>query len=629
MAKETIEVEIKGNTKSATKDVKEYVMTLDEINAKVKEQKQILHELKGEEIKLKQARAGMNDYERSLTGIDKKIEHISLSIKDQTHAVKGLTDQQKEATKAEKENNKEAKESIGNFQFMGVSLNSIKKSFSQIIPTARAMFSTIKAGIMSTGIGALIIAVTSLMAAFKRSEKGQEKFQRIMAGIGAVTNQLMDTVADFGEAIMAAFTNPMTALKSFKDGLINFFKDPLGSTIAVVSKTTAAVKTFVDETVKEVDAMVAVTKARQKAHHIQRQLQIDRAKADREINDIRLQAEDRENKSATERIELLRKAQAIEEDITNKEIRAKRILIEAQRKEMAQGKNTIEDKDKLAQLQAELIQLDTKKLRSQRLLQTQITTAVNEEKAQKEEDKKQKDADIKEAEDRAKKEAEILLALQQENTLALIEDMHTRALAELKIQEDKELASAELLENSELVKDEIRKKFARQRGVIEQKQADDEIKLEKQVLDAKKGLGKQGLKLVETLAGEGSAVGKAAAIASATMSGVESVQNAFTTAQKSPITVGFPAYPFVQAGLAGAFSAVQLAKIVSGGGGGASGGGGGGGAAAAAAPAPQMMSGAFELSGVTEPEPVKAFVVTDEMTNSQNQLANIRRRATI
>ena len=61
------------------------------------------------------------------------------------------------------------------------------------------------------------------------------------------------------------------------------------------------------------------------------------------------------------------------------------------------------------------------------------------------------------------------------------------------------------------------------------------------------------------------------------------------------------------------------------------GGGGGGGASAggAATPAPQMMSGAFELGGGIAPEPVKAFVVTDEMTNSQDQLANIRRRATI
>jgi hypothetical protein len=58
-------------------------------------------------------------------------------------------------------------------------------------------------------------------------------------------------------------------------------------------------------------------------------------------------------------------------------------------------------------------------------------------------------------------------------------------------------------------------------------------------------------------------------------------------------------------------------------------GGGGGNVAAASAPAPQMMSGAFELSGGVAPEPTRAYVVTDEMTNSQNQLANIRRRATI
>ena len=62
---------------------------------------------------------------------------------------------------------------------------------------------------------------------------------------------------------------------------------------------------------------------------------------------------------------------------------------------------------------------------------------------------------------------------------------------------------------------------------------------------------------------------------------------------------------------------------------GAGGGGGGGGGAAVAAPAPQMMSGAFEIQGGVKPEPTRAYVVTDEMTNSQNQLANIRRRATI
>ena len=93
---------------------------------------------------------------------------------------------------------------------------------------------------------------------------------------------------------------------------------------------------------------------------------------------------------------------------------------------------------------------------------------------------------------------------------------------------------------------------------------------------------------------------------------------------------------FAQGGIAGfatgaaviAAGLANVAKIYSTPVGG-SGGGGGGGTAAPATPAPQMMSGAFDISGGTEPDALRAYVVTDEMTNSQNQLANIRRRATI
>ena len=64
-----------------------------------------------------------------------------------------------------------------------------------------------------------------------------------------------------------------------------------------------------------------------------------------------------------------------------------------------------------------------------------------------------------------------------------------------------------------------------------------------------------------------------------------------------------------------------------------SGGGGGGGsvsaAIAAATPRTTIASGAFTLDGGTEPEPARAYVVSDDITNSQNKLANIRRRATI
>ena len=48
-----------------------------------------------------------------------------------------------------------------------------------------------------------------------------------------------------------------------------------------------------------------------------------------------------------------------------------------------------------------------------------------------------------------------------------------------------------------------------------------------------------------------------------------------------------------------------------------------------APPAPEMMSGSFTLGGSEEVEPARAYVVSDDITNNQNKLAIIRRRATI
>ena len=56
-------------------------------------------------------------------------------------------------------------------------------------------------------------------------------------------------------------------------------------------------------------------------------------------------------------------------------------------------------------------------------------------------------------------------------------------------------------------------------------------------------------------------IGKAMRYASTVLSTIEGTQNAFTTAQESPITAAFPGYPFVQATAAALFGVAQLAKI--------------------------------------------------------------------
>ena len=130
-----------------------------------------------------------------------------------------------------------------------------------------------------------------------------------------------------------------------------------------------------------------------------------------------------------------------------------------------------------------------------------------------------------------------------------------------------------------------------------------------------------------TILGEETAAGKAAAIVQATIDTYASAQAAYKSLAGIPV-VG-PALGGIAAAAAIAGGIKNIAAIKSASESGAAGGGGGAPSASAQPPAPQMMSGAFDLSGGVAPEPVKAFVVTDEMTNSQNQLANIRRRSTI
>ena len=314
--------------------------------------------------------------------INAEIKKTKTELAGEKRARVDLNNQRKKANKDVKESIKNQKDLTGVLGFVDKATGgalSAMQGFVQSITGATKGMKLFRLALIASGIGLLVAAITGIIAAFKRSEEGQEKFQIALAAIGAVTNQVMDAFASLGELIIDVFTKPQEVFKSFSDGFMKFISDPIGTVKGAFNDAKEAVTEFIEETKTEISAMTEITKARQKAHHIDRALKVERAEADRKINDIRLQAEDRINNTATERIALLRKAQSLEEDITAKEIESQRIKIKAQEDEMALGKSTIADKDKLAEMQAKLIQLDTKKLRSQRLLQTQITTALNEE----------------------------------------------------------------------------------------------------------------------------------------------------------------------------------------------------------------------------------------------------------
>jgi hypothetical protein len=225
----------------------------------------------------------------------------------------------------------------------------------------------------------------------------------------------------------------------------------------------------------------------------------------------------------------------------------------------------------------------------------------------------------------ARKNNELSKMTEQE---ADIERVRLKYESDLAYAEKNGLDASALKEAQENEINEINLKY---QGIKYQNEAaatEKSKQFEQDLLNAKLAFAQQGLSLVAEIAGKGSKIGKAVAVAQATISGIEGVQNAYSTAQKSPITIGFPAYPVVQASLAGVFAALQIRKILSTNVGSASAssvgstsGGGGG-----SAPAPPQFnivgqSSTNQLSQTIagqQNRPIQTYVVGNQVSTQQS-----------
>jgi len=191
--------------------------------------------------------------------------------------------------------------------------------------------------------------------------------------------------------------------------------------------------------------------------------------------------------------------------------------------------------------------------------------------------------------------------------------------------------------------------LSRDKGLLNAEYARDSKELDKEVNAARFQMARDGLSAISQLsaafAGEDEEskkrqfeFQKKLSLASAVVSGIEAVQNAYTTAQKSPYTVAFPAYPFVQAGLAAAFSGAQIAAIARSQFESPSSGStdyGGGSSAPSAPTVPQFnvvgRGGINQLAdsvNAINNRPIQAYVVAGEVTSQQNLNRRRARTAT-
>ena len=242
----------------------------------------------------------------------------------------------------------------------------------------------------------------------------------------------------------------------------------------------------------------------------------------------------------------------------------------------------------------------------------------------------------------AKTEAaeEKLADFKEANRIEALEDETEQALAELQIQKDKEDEALKSFENYAELKLELDKKYLGLEADINEKASEKQIEVDKATADAKAAIRDAnlsnidaGISLVKSLAGESKGL-MAASIIAENAAGIAKILINTAVANAKALTLG-PLAPAtiaannISAGIGIASSIAATAKGLSALGEGGDTGGGNPDTPSAAPPAPEMMSGAFTLSGGQEVEPARAYVVSDDITNNQNKLAIIRRRATI
>ena len=155
-------------------------------------------------------------------------EYIKLGnpTKEQTKKIKDLTDRLKEQESAIGNNSrnvgnyKEAIQEIANSTgIFGAQLSQAQNSFKGLssgLGTAAKGFGTLKGAIAATGIGLLIIALTSLIQYFTSTDTGATQLAGIMGGLGAVVRKVTGFFAGLGKGIIDLVTGAKSLSETFK-----------------------------------------------------------------------------------------------------------------------------------------------------------------------------------------------------------------------------------------------------------------------------------------------------------------------------------------------------------------------------------------------------------------------------
>jgi hypothetical protein len=490
MAKETVTVEIKADSKQAVKEV-------DKVNESVKETKQSVDETTA-------------STETLTNSLDNMTGGAVTKLKGLKAGVKGVT----------------------------------------------GGFKTLRTAIISTGLGALLVVIGSLIAAFRGSEEGQNKWNRIMSVTGALVGNLIDLLADLGDKIISVFENPQQALENFGNwlrqnienrimGMLELLpalgraiqlvfegefteagevalnaigKVTLGveDTVGAINDAIDATKEFAKEQIEEGKAAARVADMRAKADKIERNLLVERSKQEAKIAELRLKSRQEEEFSAEERGQALRDAQKLEDELLKKELEALQLRADAQSLENTFARSNKENLDEEARLIARVNQQQTARTNQQRQTQRELNRINREiERDNKAAALEQAtfEKELREAtaiSEQEKRDLEILKEQEKYEELIMQAEQYGLDTEELEIAKEERLQQ---MRDEYAAKDKARDDKAKaDKAKADKEEVDKQLALERAKENAKIAIVSQSARGLADIAQEGTDLQKALAI---------------------------------------------------------------------------------------------------------------------
>lgn len=145
--------------------------------------------------------------------------------------IKGLKDELKTVDTEAKKTGKGMEKSLGGSlgklgSMMGGFIGSAVSGFGQLaegVKLGSVAFKGLRAAIISTGIGAIVVAIVAVVTAISRLQSVQDSYKQATAGLQVIMARLGDLLAYLGEALITLFTEPQQALDAMTTGVQNLW----------------------------------------------------------------------------------------------------------------------------------------------------------------------------------------------------------------------------------------------------------------------------------------------------------------------------------------------------------------------------------------------------------------------